>query len=386
MKIDEAYKKSDENFLFVKLKREVELYKKQNPKCEVIDLGVGDVKLPPIKCVGRALKKAADIISDKKGFKGYPPAFGYDFLREKISADYAKKGACVLKDEIFITDGAKRAICDLVEIVRPEKALILSPTYPLYADVCKAKGVDFRLAGSCEQGEFFALPSEDFSPDVIFICSPNNPTGSVISDETLEKYVDYALEKSALIIFDGAYRSFLKGNFCVYKTDGAASSVAEVRSYSKSLSFTGVRCGYTVIKKENPLYPAYRRHALLHSNGVSFISQYGASAAYSKLGTKQLDARVEYYKKSAKILKEEISKTGAKLLGGENAPYLFLKTPCSGEQFSCGLLRACGVVVTPGEGFGAQNYVRISCFCNKKQALSAGKKIAEYLREVCLKD
>ncbi len=387
MKIDEAYKKKGANFLFVKLSREVELYKKKNPESEIINLGVGDVKLPPIKEVGRALKKAAADITKKSGFKGYSPAFGCDFLREKIAADYAEKGACVLKDEVFITDGAKRAICDLVEIVRPERALILSPAYPLYKDVCETFGVECLLSESRDENGYFALPSDKtFSPDVIFICSPSNPCGAVISDYALEKYVDYALEKGALIIFDGAYRSFLKGDFCVYKTDGASAVIAEVRSYSKSLSFTGVRCGYTIIKKENPLYSAYCKHCILHSNGVSYISQYGAAAAYSHIGKKQLEKRINYYKQSAAVLAEELKKAGADYCGGENAPYLFLKTPCSGEYFSSELLRSCGVVVTPGEGFGAKNHVRISCFCDKKQARLGGRKIANFLREIALKD
>lgn len=386
MKIDEAYKTEKQDFLFAELSREVARFKSENKNAEVIDLGVGDVKFPPVKTVARSLCKAARLLKSKKSFCGYAPAFGYAFLREKIAEEYAKNGVCVLPSEVFITDGAKRAICDITEIVRPETALILTPTYPLYKDMCEALGAKIYLAeGSAENG-FFAPPDKNACPNVIYICSPSNPTGAVISKQTLEKYIDYALEKKSLIIFDGAYSSFLSEPFCPFCISGASAVLAEVRSYSKSLSFTGVRCGYVIIKKENPLYKAYCKHAILHCNGVSFISQYGAAAAYLKSAKKQLRARVQYYKDNAKIIARELDMAGASFLGGQNAPYLFLKTPCSGFEFSKKLLWSRGIAVTPGEGFCAQNYVRISCFCSKKQALAAGRGIAEFIRELALSD
>lgn len=385
MKIDEAYKTEKENFLFVALSREVERYKAANPNVEFIDLGVGDVKLPPVKTVAKAVIKAAKMQARAATFKGYSPDFGYDFLREKISYDYKERGATVLKNEIFITDGAKRAICDVIELVRPETALVLSPAYPLYKDMCETLGVKtVVLSGSAESG--FFLPPENipknFVPDVIFICSPSNPTGEEISREVLEKYVDYALKSGSVIVLDGAYCAFSDKKNSVYSIAGAEADVVEIRSYSKSLSYTGMRCGYIVVKAENPLYKPLRKHQLLHSNGVSFISQFGAAAAYSKRAQKELRARINGYKKSAEIIAVELNKAEAVFFGGENAPYLFLKTPCSGREFATKLLYSRGVAVTPGDGFGADDYVRISCFCSEKQAQTAGKRISSFLREI----
>lgn len=390
MKIYEGYKTQKRDFLFAELSREVAKFKSENKSAKVIDLGVGDVKLPPVKPVARALVKAAKKMSNEKSFTGYPPACGCEFLREKIADDYVKNGVCVQPDEVFITDGAKRAICDIVEIIRPESSLILSPAYPLYKDICEALGVKTYFASGSPQNDFFAMPNADrdsaVCPDVIFICSPSNPTGAVINEKTLEKYIDYALEKQSLIVFDGAYASFLTKNFSPFSLNGAGAAVAEVRSYSKSLSFTGIRCGYVIIKKENPLYAAYKKHAVLHCNGVSVISQYGAAAAYSLASKKLLSARVQYYRDNAKIIARELQRTGAYFTGGVNSPYLFLKTPCSGFEFSRRLLYSYAVVVTPGEGFGAQNFVRISCFCTKKQALAAARAISDLIAKIALND
>lgn len=383
MRINEAYK-TEKNFLFVRLSREIEKYKRENPSVEFIDLGIGDVKLPPIKTVAKALVKAAKMQARAKTFRGYSPDFGYDFLREKISEDYKNRGATVFKDEIFITDGAKRAICDVIELVCPKTALILAPAYPLYNDMCKTLGVETCfLSGDFKSG-FFLPPEkipENFVPDIIFICSPSNPTGEEISREILEKYVDYALKKGSVIVFDGAYSAFSCRKNSVYSIAGAEATVVEIRSYSKSLSFTGLRCGFTVIKEENPLYKPMRKHQLLHSNGVSFISQFGAAAAYSKKAKKELNARINGYKQSAAAIALELNKAGAEFTGGEKAPYLFLKTPCSGRKFASELLYARGIAVTPGDGFGAENYIRISCFCSLKQAVEAGKRIASFLTE-----
>lgn len=405
MRIDEAYKTENENFLFVRLSREIERYKRENPDVEFIDLGVGDVKLPPVKTVSKAIIKAAKMQARAATFKGYSPDFGYDFLRKKISDDYKLRGADVKKDEIFINDGAKRAICDVVEIVRPKTALILSPAYPLYKDMCALSGVKtVMLGGDIERG-FFLPPEklfekspeesleklsenspeklpENFVPDIIFICSPSNPTGDEISRKILEKYVDFALKNGSLILLDGAYAAFSGRKDSVYSIDGAEAVVAEIRSYSKSLSFTGMRCGYTVIKSENPLYKPMRKHQLLHSNGVSFISQFGAAAAYSKKARKELDNRINEYKKSARIISSFLNKAEAIFTGGENAPYIFLKTPFSGRLFATKLLYARGVAVTPGDGFGAENFIRISCFCGEKQAKIAGERISSFMLEI----
>ena len=380
MNIKPCYKSINDDLTFVKQQNAVNAFLAENPRAEIIDLGIGDLKLPPVKAVSRALKKGACLITRRKTFKGYSPDFGYSFLREKISLDYKKAGEEVMPDEIFITDGAKGAIGALFDVIAAKNALILSPAYPLYKDLCLAYGVNVRFAcgkSFCE----FPLPPEDFSPDLIFICSPNNPTGGVISDELFEKYVDYALKCGALIVFDSAYYDFARVKNRPFASSGAGACVAEVRSYSKGLSFTGLRCGFIALKRENPAYKAYKRRELLHSNGVNFISQYAAAASYENSAIKQAKERVEFYRCNARVISAYLTACGANFCGGFDAPYILLKTPCCGEKFAAKLLYEKGVVVTPGEGFGAENYVRISVFCSRKQAAAAGQKIAEFYAE-----
>lgn len=377
MKIKPCYKSINDDLTFVKQQNAVNAFIAENPHAQIIDLGIGDLKLPPVKEVSRAIKKGAKLITRKNTFKGYSPDFGYAFLREKISLEYKNEGAEILPDEIFITDGAKGAIGALTDIVNAKNALILSPAYPLYKDLCFAYGVNVRFACGKKIDEF-PPPPEDFSPDLIFICSPNNPTGGVISDEMFEQYVDYALKNGALIVFDSAYYDFARIKAKPFSSSGAGACVAEVRSYSKGLSFTGLRCGFVALKRENPAYKAYKRRELLHSNGVNFISQYAAAASYGCLATKQTRDRVEFYRNNARIIKSYLAACGASACGGSDAPYILLKTPCCGEKFAMKLLYEKGVAVTPGEGFCAENYVRISAFCSRKQAEEAGRKIAEF--------
>lgn len=379
MVIKSGYNTVNGDYIFSKTDEAVREYK--NKKGRVIDLGVGDTKLPPPKIVMQAIQNAV-IDFGGKGFKGYPPDFGYPFLREAISNYYKTYGTEVLPDEIFITEGAKNGIGNILDVANFKKALIPIPTYPLYRELSNAHLIKTRFITGSENDCFLTEPNYSFDCDLIFLCSPCNPTGSHIPENLLKKYVDYALQKNAIIILDGAYSAFCN-YYSPYKIDGANRCLIEVRSYSKSLSFTGIRCGYVVIKKENPLYFAYKKRESLRTNGVNYFAQKGAEKVYTKEGESAVNERIAYYKRNAEILKKPFLKFNFKVFGGENAPYLFCKTNRSGFDFCKTLLNECGVAVTPGEGFNAKNFIRVSCLVTDKTAIE-GARVFERFFSLCL--
>lgn len=374
MNIKCGYKSINGDYIFSKVSKTVAQFKKENPKIKVVDLGVGDVKSPPPTKISSEIVKQSKNFSSIKGFCGYPDESGIKELKKAISNYYKQQGACVLEEEIFITTGAKPAIGELFEICNFSKAFILTPTYPLYEELCLLHGVDIQFEKTINKGKI-GLPTN--KADVIFICSPNNPTGEVISSKRLKKYATYAKNHNSLVVLDGAYADFSKHYVCPYLLKNS-QNIIEVRSYSKNLCFTGLRLGYMVIKKDNPIYLPYKRYLSLRSNGVNVIMQRAAVKAYSAISKRQEQKKIEEYRQNAKVLKEVFNDAGFYCKGGVNAPYLLVNVKENGEQFFKNLLNYCAVVVTPGEAFRATNCVRVSCLANKEDIKEGAKRLAEF--------
>ncbi len=377
MQIKCGYESINGDYIFSKVGEEVAKYKEKHPNERLIDLGVGDVKLPPVNEISAKILAESAKFTSQSGFCGYPNERGILPLRQTIANYYKERGADISPEEIFITTGAKPAIGELFELCDFESAAIVTPTYPLYEELCLLFKVKMQFVEYEGSGEI-ALPKE--RADVIFLCSPNNPTGKNLSEEALEKYVDYAKKNNSLVIIDGAYADFAKNYRCPYLIKGS-ENIVEVRSYSKNLCFTGLRLGYTVIKKENPLHGAYERYLSLRSNGVNVIMQRAAIISYSKRAKEQVNQRIEYYRENAIFLKRVFKKAGLKCSGGINAPYLLVSVNENGAQFFKRLLEKAGVAVTPGEAFRADNCVRVSCLAKREDVVEGAKRIFEFLKE-----
>ncbi len=377
MQIKCGYKSINGDYIFAKVSEEVEKYKQSHPNEIVIDLGVGDVKLPPVNEISAKILAESAKFTTQSGFCGYPNERGILPLRQTIANYYKERGADISSEEIFITTGAKPAIGEIFELCDFKNAAIVTPTYPLYEELCslfnvKMQFIEYGTGGKIE------LPKQRV--DVVFLCSPNNPTGKNLSEEALEKYLNYAKKNDSLVILDGAYADFAKNYRCPYLLKGS-ENIVEVRSYSKNLCFTGLRLGYVVIKKENPLREAYERYLSLRSNGVNVIMQRAAMISYSKRAKEQVEQRIEYYRENARILKRVFYKFGLKCSGGTNAPYLLLSVNENGTQFFKRLLEKEGVAVTPGEAFRANNCVRVSCLAKRETVIEGAKRIFKFFDE-----
>lgn len=374
MVIKPAYKSINGDYVFSKCIAEAKKYKSKN-KIKLIDLSVGDVCLPPIKSVSHELKKAVKKYLSGSGFSGYPPDEGYMPLRRAISEDYKRQGAYVYPDEIFITAGAKPALSDILDLADFSRAFIHSPVYPLYGELCAARNIKADvLCDLSDMPKNIANANIINDKDMFFLCSPCNPTGKSFNSEFLKNIVRAANKNCGAVIIDGAYAAFKKDYLCPYNIAGAEKSVIEIRSYSKSLSFTGLRCGYVVIKKQNALHEPFKKLLTLKHNGVNILAQKAALGVYSKKGFKELQNRIDYYEKNAQILLEPFLRRGFSVMHGE-APYIFVKTKTSGEDFTKELLNRFGILVCPGAAFGGNDYIRLSCLCKRAQAKNAAKRL-----------
>ena len=350
---------------------------------KIIDLGVGDVKAPLFKETVNAMKLACDEFLTQKTFKGYPPAEGYQFLREKIAKEYQFLGVDIDLDEVFVTDGAKGQLGNLLELWGNEiDVLFQSPCYPVGAEasVLRSNNVDYAIA--LKQNDFIAYPPIGKRYDIIYLCSPCNPTGAVFSKKDLSVWINYALDTKTTIIFDGAYSSFISGDYprSVYQIQGAKECVIEVNSFSKSLGFTGIRCGFTVIPKEQEktryLYSQWLGRRF---NGVSYVSQRGAETFFNPTVREQLKKRINFYKTNAEILKIALKNINLWYNNTVCSPYVFAKTPkgiCS-TDFCDRLLKEVQIVATDGSGFcdGGEGYFRLSAFCSRQEALEASDRL-----------
>ncbi len=385
MKYNENFNKLKENYLFNELAIKV-AKKRENSEATIIDLGVGDVKLPLFKCVTRAMKNACEELESLSSFKGYPPSQGYLFLREKIASEYSCLDASLSPDEIFITDGAKGQLGDVLELFgKGAKVLYLTPCYPAGAEANILYGNQVTYLSASEEDGFSPLPPYGKTFDVIYICSPNNPTGSALNFEQLSLWVNYALSVNAVIVFDGAYSCYASPNYpkTIYQISGAKKCAIEINSFSKSLGFTGVRCGFTVIPSELGDYnKLWKRRLGCRFNGVSYLSQRGAESVFCREGKEEVKKRINFYKTNVEILKIALKKLNLWYNNSISSPYVFARAPegFSGSEFCNLLLDKLSIVATSGDGFlsGGEDYFRLSAFASRQEILLASDRLKNF--------
>ena len=372
MKINDHYMNLSSNYLFADIAKKVQAFKAENPEAEVISLGIGDVTQPLCPAVVEALHKAADEMGQSATFRGYGPERGYDFLRNAIvENDYRARGIDVDADEVFVSDGAKSDTGNFQELLSEDCVVaVTDPVYPVYVDSNVMAGRRIvKLPCTAENGFVPAFPQEHV--DAIYLCYPNNPTGTTLNKEQLKAWVDYALQHNALIFYDAAYEAFIQSAdvpHSIYEIEGAKQCAVEFHSFSKTAGFTGVRCGYTIVPKTLPvpLNLLWSRRQCTKFNGTSYISQRAAEAIYSPEGKAQIKATIDYYMQNATHMLETLRALGYECYGGENAPYVWMRTPDGMDswKFFETLLHGANVVCTPGVGFGpaGEGYVRFTAF------------------------
>ncbi len=400
VKINENFLKLKKNYLFIDIAKRLKAYKAENPDKELIRMGIGDVTLPLAPVVVDAMKKAADEMGVKETFRGYEDSgAGYDFLRNAVSGYYKSFGVNVSADDIRINDGAKADCGNIVDIFGDgNTVLITDPAYPVYVDSNSMSGRKIVFANSNEANGFAAMPDYNVHADIIYLCSPNNPTGSVYTKAQLKEWVDYALKNEAVIIFDSAYEAFISDPELprsIYAVEGAEKCAIEMCSLSKTAGFTGTRCGYTVIPStlvvtasdgsEVKLADLWGRRQGSKFNGVSYPVQRAAEAVFSPEGQKQTREAIAYYKGNAKIMAETLDELGIKYTGGINSPYIWLKCPegMNGWDFFDYLLKEIQVVGTPGDGFGPNGvgWFRLTAFGSRENTVEAMRRFKELLKK-----
>ncbi len=393
--INENYLKLPGSYLFAEIGRRVAAFQNANPDAKVIKLGIGDVTQPLPGAVLEGLHKAVDEMADPSSFRGYGPEQGYAFLAEKIIAfDYASRGIKLDTDEVFISDGSKCDTGNIQEIFGLDnKIAVTDPVYPVYVDTNVMAGRSGELGEDGKWSNIVYLPcsaENHFVPDLpkekvdlIYLCFPNNPTGTTISKEELKKWVDYAKANKAVILYDAAYEAYIQEDdiaHSIYEIEGAKEVAVEFRSFSKNAGFTGTRCAFTIVPKEVmgytregeavPLNQLWNRRQTTKFNGSPYIIQRGAEAVYTEEGQKQIKDLVAYYMSNAKVIREGLLNLGIEVFGGVNAPYIWLKTPNNLDSwgFFDKLLKEAHLVGTPGVGFGpnGQGYFRLTAFGNKE--------------------
>jgi len=388
MNINENYLNLKDSYLFALVAKKVSEYKAQSPGKEIISLGIGDVTLPLAPAVITAMGDAVAEMGRGATFRGYGEYQGYMFLREAICGYYGKKDVHLDKSEIFIGDGAKSDLGNILDIFSTDNTVLIpDPVYPVYVDTNIMAGRKIIYMNGNTENEFLPLPDGGIKADIIYLCSPNNPTGAVYDKDRLKLWVDYALENDAVILFDSAYEAFVRDRelpTSIYQIEGAKRCAIEFCSLSKTAGFTGVRCGYTVVPNELtrgvvPLNELWLRRQTTKFNGVSYIVQRGAEAAFSAGGYAQIKESIDYYMENARLIAEALKALGIWFAGGENSPYIWLRCPdgmSSWEYFDALLTRA-NVVGTPGAGFGAngEGFFRLTAFGDRDDVKKALDRI-----------
>lgn len=409
VRINDSYLKLQAGYLFPEIARRANAFREQHPGVELIRLGIGDVTEPLPQAVVEAMHRALDEMSQRQTFRGYGPEQGYGFLREAIvEHEYASRGCKVASDEVFVSDGSKCDTGNFLDILGPDNTIaVADPVYPVYVDTNVMAG---NTGGANERGEYAGLvylpatAANGFVPelpdrpvDVVYLCYPNNPTGSVASKDTLARWVNYAHEHGAVILFDAAYEAFITDPSLprsIYEISGADEVAVEFRSFSKKAGFTGTRCAYTVVPKAVQgltgsgervgLHGLWSRRQTTKFNGVPYVVQRGAEAVYSTEGAVQVRERIEFYLGNAGIIRQTMSDLGFEVYGGEHAPYVWLRVPSSlggSWEFFDYLLERANVVGTPGSGFGAsgEGYFRLSAFGSRSDVERAMQRIREQI-------
>jgi len=392
MNINHNYLNLKDSYLFSLIAKKVRDYKAQNPDKEVISLGIGDVTRPLVPAVVEALKNAALEMGNKETFRGYGEEQGYSFLRQAVCGYYRKKGVSLSEDEIFISDGAKSDLGNILDIFGIDNTVLIpDPVYPVYVDTNIMAGRKIVFMNGNADNNFLPMPDYGIEADIIYICSPNNPTGAVYGKEELKEWVKYALERDAVILFDSAYESFIRDDklpTSIYQIDGAKKCAIEFCSLSKTAGFTGTRCGYTILPRELvrndvSLNKLWLRRQTTKFNGVPYIVQRGAEAVFSDEGLSQIKENIDYYMENARIITETLRYLGIWFVGGENSPYIWLKCPnnMSSWIFFDYLLTNAQVVGTPGAGFGnnGEGFFRLSAFGDRGKVLTAMSRLKDLM-------
>ncbi len=389
MKINANYLNLEESYLFATVERKVSEYKAAHPDKKVISLGIGDVTLPLPPVAVTAMQEAAAELGKKETFRGYGPYRGYRFLTEALQKQYAARGVALEEEEIFASEGAKSDLGNILDLfARDNRVLVPDPVYPVYVDTNVMDGREIRFVdGTAENGFLPPPPAE--RADLIYICSPNNPTGAVYDRAGLKAWVDYALKWGAVILFDAAYERFVADPALprsIFEIEGARECAIEFGSFSKTAGFTGVRCGYTVVPKAlvregSSLNKLWLRRQSTKYNGLSYVVQRGAAAVLTPEGQEQIDRNIAYYRENARLMAEALEKMGVWFTGGKNSPYLFFD--CGGDSWSFfdRLLEEGQVVGTPGAGFGrnCKNFFRLTAFGDRDNTLEAVERLKRVL-------
>lgn len=386
------------NYLFSEIAKKVAHYKDQHPESHIISLGIGDITCPLAPAVIQAMHRAVDELANASTMRGYAPDRGYPFLIDAIiKHDFNARGIQLDADELFVNDGAKSDTGNFGDILGIDNTVaITNPVYPVYMDSNRMAGRKISFLPTLQENDF--VPEIPVGKvDIIYLCYPNNPTGTTLTKEQLKQWVDYALKKRSLILFDAAYEAFITEDeipHSIYEIEGAKEVAIEFRSFSKTAGFTGVRCGYTVVPKElmgfdkngqpHSLNKLWSRRQSTKFNGTSYIVQRGAEAVYSPEGQKQIKATIQYYMENAQIIKRELEQLGLSVYGGVNAPYIWAKTPkgISSWEFFDQLLNELQIVTTPGVGFGecGEGYIRLTAFGQRAATLEAMERLKSHWR------
>lgn len=404
--VNESFLKLPGSYLFSDIAKKVNMFKVTHPDAQLIRLGIGDVTRPlPPACI-EAMHKAVDEMAKAETFRGYGPEQGYDFLINAIIRnDFEARGVSLDPSEVFVSDGAKSDTGNIGDILHRDNSIaVTDPVYPVYVDsnVMSGRAGELQESGYWNNITYLPCTAEnDFQPelpnhrvDVIYLCCPNNPTGTTLTKRQLKKWVDYALANDSIIMFDAAYEAFIREDkipHSIYEIEGAKKCAIEFRSFSKTAGFTGVRCGYTVVPKEVTattidgtkvsLNALWNRRQCTKFNGTSYITQRAAEAVYTEEGKKQIKDTIDYYLENARIMREGLSEAGLKVFGGVNSPYLWLKTPdgVGSWKFFDELLNRVHIVGTPGAGFGpsGEGYLRLTAFGERDNCIKAMKRIRE---------
>lgn len=377
----------DGNYLFTEIANRTQEYQQNHPDAQVLRLGIGDVTLPLPQVIIDAMHRAVDELASAATFRGYGPEEGYLWLRQAIvDNDYTPRGIHVSPEEVFISDGAGSDLGNLSELFDASNSVaILEPSYPAYVDTSRMAGREIIWLPCLAQNNFYpALPKQ--KADIIYLCFPNNPTGTVLTRDELSRWVEYARANHSIILFDAAYEAFIEDPdvpHSIYEIEGAQEVAIEIRSFSKTAGFTAVRCGYTVVPKATGLQTMWLRRQCTKFNGASYISQRAAEATYTPEGKAAIQANLSYYKQTAQIFLEGLRTLGYEVFGGKNAPYIWCRVPhgYTSWSFFDHLLHTSQIVCTPGAGFGptGEGFVRFSAFSNRKdveEALKRMKKLA----------
>ena len=406
--INENYIKLPSAYLFAEIAQRVKAFKAEHPDAEIISLGIGDVTQPLAPVVVQAIHKAADEMAQVASFRGYGPERGYDFLRQAIvDNDFHARGIDISSDEVFVSDGAKSDTGNFQELLGLDvRIAVTDPVYPVYVDSNVMGGRGGSLGTDGRWTNIVYLPctaANGFVPelpaghvDVIYLCYPNNPTGTTLTRRQLKRWVDYAIKQDALILFDAAYEAYIRSDdvpHSIYEIEGARQCAVEFRSYSKTAGFTGIRCGYTVVPttvtlrtvsgKRIALNPLWNRRQCTKFNGTSYISQRAAEAIYTPEGKAQVQDTIDYYMQNAHLIRQTLSALGLTVFGGTDAPYLWVRTPqgMSSWTFFDELLHKAHVVCTPGAGFGpsGEGYIRLTAFGQHEATVEALERMKERL-------